>query len=158
MTSVAGLTLTDELTHEICEWVMSGRPLAEYCATAGKPSLNTINNWRHTNDIFAKRFSQARDIGFDSIAERLRTTVRGGDERLRHAARARQHLFAEEDAHARALASGLRGDSIEYRLNAYVRRDLTLRLQFDDLGNVFLEILRERLVNVTRLEPRLGEL
>jgi len=79
MTSVAGLTLTDEITHEICEWVMSGRPLAEYCATAGKPSLNTINNWRHTNDIFAKRFSQARDIGFDSIAERLRTTVRGGD-------------------------------------------------------------------------------
>ena len=46
MASVAGLTLTDELTHEICEWVMSGRPLAEYCATAGKPSLNTINNWR----------------------------------------------------------------------------------------------------------------
>ena len=55
--------------------VMSGRPLAEYCATAGKPSLNTINNWRHTNDIFAKRFSQARDIGFDSIAERLRTAL-----------------------------------------------------------------------------------
>ena len=75
-----GLTLTDELTHEICRWVMSRRPLAQNTARPpAKPSLNTINNWRHTNDIFAKRFSQARDIGFDSIAERLRTTVRGGD-------------------------------------------------------------------------------
>lgn len=69
--------LTDDLTDEICNWLISGQPLADYCAQDGKPSLGTVNQWRAYNDIFAKRFNAARDIGFDSIAERLRTTVRG---------------------------------------------------------------------------------
>lgn len=70
--------LTDEITAEICDWLISGAPLVEFCSLPGKPSLGTINVWRATNDLFAKKFAQARDIGFDSIAERLRTTVRGG--------------------------------------------------------------------------------
>jgi hypothetical protein len=70
--------LTDEITDAVCDWLVSGKPLAEFCEIPGNPSLGTLNVWRATNDLFAKRFAQARDIGFDSIAERLRTTVRGG--------------------------------------------------------------------------------
>jgi len=70
--------LTDEITDAVCDWLVSGKPLAEFCEIPGNPSLGVLNVWRATNDLFAKRFAQARDIGFDSIAERLRTTVRGG--------------------------------------------------------------------------------
>ena len=70
--------LTDEITDAVCDWLVSGKPLAEFCEIPGNPSLGVLNVWRATNDLFAKRFAQARDIGFDSMAERLRTTVRGG--------------------------------------------------------------------------------
>lgn len=78
MALLDNIQLSDELTTEICEWLVSGQPLAEYCSMEGKPSLGQVSKWRFDNDIFAKRFAQARDIGFDSMAERLRTTVRGG--------------------------------------------------------------------------------
>lgn len=70
-----------ELADEIIERLSSGVPLAEICRGDHMPDRRTVGNWRQADEEFNKRFLQARDEGFDAIAERTRQTARGkGDE------------------------------------------------------------------------------
>lgn len=60
---------TEALVAEICDRISEGTPLREICREADKPSWVTIYNWIARDDELALRFSRARELGTDAIAE-----------------------------------------------------------------------------------------
>jgi hypothetical protein len=65
----AQLTYTDEMADEICRWIGAGQTRAEFCRQPGKPGRATVHEWRHRLPDFDKAYLDARDRGFDAIAE-----------------------------------------------------------------------------------------
>lgn len=53
----------------ICSRISEGEPLRQICRTEGFPSWNTVYQWLKEDAAFAARFAQAREAGFDAIAE-----------------------------------------------------------------------------------------
>ena len=66
-----GRRQTWDLADAVCEWLESGRPLAEWCRGEGRPSRAKVHAWRDENEAFARRFARAREIGHDALADDL---------------------------------------------------------------------------------------
>lgn len=57
------------MADELLEWIGSGKTLRDWCRQDGKRSWSSVYAWRDKDELFAKRFARARDMGFDAIAE-----------------------------------------------------------------------------------------
>lgn len=62
-------TYTPDLDAEICERLASGETLRAICRDPHMPSWVTVYNWRKSHPEFAERFTLARELGGDAIAE-----------------------------------------------------------------------------------------
>ena len=60
---------TEALVDEICTRVANGTPLREICREEGKPAWTTFYNWINADKALFERFSRARELGTDAIAE-----------------------------------------------------------------------------------------
>jgi hypothetical protein len=60
---------TPELADEICDRIANGEPLRVICRDDGMPSWRTVYDWRARHPEFFTRIAQARDVGYDAIAE-----------------------------------------------------------------------------------------
>ena len=60
---------TEALVAEICDRVANGTPLREICREEGKPTWSTVYSWIASDDALSARFSRARELGTDAIAE-----------------------------------------------------------------------------------------
>ncbi len=59
----------EELQGEIVQWLSEGNVLAAYCRQPGKPSYATIYQWIAEDPVFGLQFAQARDTGFEVLAD-----------------------------------------------------------------------------------------
>jgi hypothetical protein len=67
-----GPVYTDALAEEICDRLASGEPLASICRDAHMPDEKAVRKWVQTRaETFGPMYTRARDIGYDSIAERI---------------------------------------------------------------------------------------
>jgi len=64
---------------EILEWVANGRTLRSYCRQEGKPSWQTVYRWMDKDSVFADRFAESRDRGFDSLAQQCLDIAENGN-------------------------------------------------------------------------------
>lgn len=62
-------TYTEAIGAEICDRLAEGEPLRAICRSEGMPAWRTVYDWIRNDDAFATRIAQARDVGFDAIAE-----------------------------------------------------------------------------------------
>ncbi len=53
----------------LCEWLRRGKPLAEWCRLAGMPSSSEVYRLLDESESAAARVAQARDEGYDAIAQ-----------------------------------------------------------------------------------------
>lgn len=61
---------TPELAAAICERLAAGESLRGICEDAGMPSDTSVRRWALADvDGFSSRYTQAREIGYDSLAE-----------------------------------------------------------------------------------------
>ena len=71
------LELTSTITDQICQELMSGKPLTSICRNKDLPSLSTVNRWLSKHPSFAKQILQARRVGtqyyLDKMIEELET-------------------------------------------------------------------------------------
>ena len=59
----------DELQGEVVEWLSEGKVLTEYCRQEGKPKYRVIYDWMAEDPRFAAEVAQARDTGFEVLAD-----------------------------------------------------------------------------------------
>lgn len=62
-------TFDQALFDAICERVAQGIPLAQICRDEGMPNRRTINTWRHLTPELTAQMQQARDDGYEALAE-----------------------------------------------------------------------------------------
>lgn len=67
----------EEVTKAICARLALGEPLTVICRDIGVP-VRTVNDWRLADAYIRAQFDEARDLGYDAIAVRMRETARGG--------------------------------------------------------------------------------
>jgi hypothetical protein len=60
---------SQEIADAICERIAEGEPLRVICREDGMPAWRTVYDWLSKREEFSARFTRARDIGFDAIAE-----------------------------------------------------------------------------------------
>lgn len=60
---------TSEIADEICERIATGETLRAICRSDGMPSYRSVYRWRESDAQFSARFTLAREIGGDVIAE-----------------------------------------------------------------------------------------
>jgi len=60
---------TAQIKDEICLRISGGETLRSICREEGKPSWVSIYRWLELDESFKLRFTRARDLGFDAIAE-----------------------------------------------------------------------------------------
>lgn len=60
---------SDEIAQEILDRISSGETLTSICNDERMPYRMTVERWRHSVDGFGDRYKQARDQGFDVLAE-----------------------------------------------------------------------------------------
>ena len=65
----SGSTYTDEIASTICGLVLNGVPLRQVCRMPGMPAWRTVYDWCDDHPLFSARLAQARDLGFDALAE-----------------------------------------------------------------------------------------
>lgn len=53
----------------VIEWIESGKTLREFSRVPGNPSWRVVYDWITKCEVFGTRFAQARDLGYDQIAE-----------------------------------------------------------------------------------------
>jgi hypothetical protein len=58
-----------EIIDDICAWIADGKTLRDYCRQEGSPNWRTVYNWLDKDDEFLTRFTRAREVGQDAIAE-----------------------------------------------------------------------------------------
>jgi hypothetical protein len=68
---------TEAIADEILERIGSGDPLAVICRGERMPHRSTVSAWCLAQPDFAARYAQAREVGFDAIACRVREIARG---------------------------------------------------------------------------------
>lgn len=66
---MAHTTYTQKIADEICERLSDGEPLRQICRDSHMPAWRTVYDWIKADAEFAARIAQARDAGFDAIAE-----------------------------------------------------------------------------------------
>jgi len=62
---------TDEILEEICTMLEEGKLLIEICEMDNMPRWSTVHNWMDRMDAVQIRINQAREKGYDAIAENL---------------------------------------------------------------------------------------
>src|SRR5690349_18899450 len=62
---------TEEVFDRICDRMSGGEGLRKICADDGMPSRSTFLRWIKNNDERQERYQQAREAGFDWIAEEI---------------------------------------------------------------------------------------
>lgn len=60
---------TPALLDEICERIANGEPLRAICRDERMPSWRSVYDWINEDEAFASRIAQARELGYDAIAE-----------------------------------------------------------------------------------------
>jgi hypothetical protein len=60
---------TKALKDEICERLSIGEPLRQICRDEHMPSWVNVYRWIKQDEALALRIAQARELGFDAIAE-----------------------------------------------------------------------------------------
>jgi len=70
-------TYTPEVAAEIIRRLSEGEPLAVICRDEHMPAVRTVSDWKAAHPDFSAEFAQARDLGHDAIAVRIRATARG---------------------------------------------------------------------------------
>jgi hypothetical protein len=60
---------TPETANAIIEWIAEGKPLREFCRQDDAPAWRTVYHWLEAQPEFQARFTRARDVGADAIAE-----------------------------------------------------------------------------------------
>lgn len=66
----SGLTYQlKDFEQPLLDWIAEGKTVRDFCRLDGNPSPQIIYEWRMNNNEFAERFTRAREIGFDAIAE-----------------------------------------------------------------------------------------
>lgn len=73
---------TPEIADEIFERLSNGEPLRQICRDDHMPAWRTVYDWKRDDEEFAARFTRARDIGFDAIAEETLDLVDADPERV----------------------------------------------------------------------------
>lgn len=66
-------TYTEATAAEICDRLAEGEPLRAICRDEHMPPWRTVYDWLRAYPEFATRFAQARQVGFDAIAEEALT-------------------------------------------------------------------------------------
>lgn len=61
----------------VIEGLRAGTPLTVICSADGMPCDDTVRIWADGNEEMARAIARARETGFDTIASRIRATVRG---------------------------------------------------------------------------------
>jgi hypothetical protein len=90
---------TEALVAEICDRVANGTPLREICREDDKPTWSTFYDWIRKDESLFTRFTYARELGTDAIAEDALAIIDTIPERLDGGGR--RHVVAvEDDAHA----------------------------------------------------------
>ena len=56
-------------------WISSGKTLREFSRQPGNPSWQAIYDWTAKSEVFAAQYAQARDLGYDQIAEETLTLI-----------------------------------------------------------------------------------
>jgi hypothetical protein len=63
---------TAEIADRILDELMAGRTLADLCSEPGMPASGTIRLWaKEDREGFAARYRQAREIGYDTMADEI---------------------------------------------------------------------------------------
>lgn len=73
----APLANRDELVTEVCRRLSEGEPMTQICRDSHLPGDRTIREWVENDPAVSAAIARAREIGFDTIAARLRETARG---------------------------------------------------------------------------------
>ncbi len=60
---------TDALIEEAIEWIANGKTLSDFCRQPGRPDRRTITRWIADDDDLVRRFTLARELGYDELAE-----------------------------------------------------------------------------------------
>jgi hypothetical protein len=103
---------TPEIEGEILMSVSNGTTLTQSCSNVGI-HVQTWYDWCEKDESLRIRFARARELGFDAIAESLRTTTRGGGESSGDVAR--DKLIVETDLKLLAKWDPKRyGDKIQH--------------------------------------------
>jgi hypothetical protein len=68
---------TQALADEICTRLSFGEPLAQICRDKHMPAKRTVSDWKARTPDFKAAVDDARDEGYDFIANLLRETARG---------------------------------------------------------------------------------
>lgn len=69
----------EAVTAAICARLASGEPMTVICRDLGVV-VKTVNDWRLNDEAIRAQFDEARDLGYDAIAQRSRLTARGKGE------------------------------------------------------------------------------
>lgn len=75
---------TPELLDEICRRIAEGETLRSICRDLHTPHWTTVYDWIKEDEAFALRIAQARELGFEAIAEEalaIADTPQQGEER-----------------------------------------------------------------------------
>ena len=98
---------TPEIAKEICERIANGETMRSICRDRHMPSWSGVYTWQRTKPDFAADLLQARDTGFDAIAEDILTLadepVADDGEKVKHS----DILFQRKiqiDAHFKLLS------------------------------------------------------
>tara|TARA_E500000318_G_scaffold64389_1_gene59507 strand:- start:32 stop:484 length:453 start_codon:yes stop_codon:yes gene_type:complete len=94
------LQLTTQLSENICQKLMQGKPLTQICKEKELPSLSVVYKWISQDKEFANKIIQARKIGCQTY---LDTMI----EELEHADNKNIMVVREKLHHYRWLASKL---------------------------------------------------
>lgn len=62
-------TYTQATADEIVSRLSEGEPLTQICRDEGMPAKRTVSDWRKAHEDFDEAFLQAREEGFDAIAQ-----------------------------------------------------------------------------------------
>ena len=62
---------TEQMAGQICSLLSKGESLAAACRREGMPSANTVMSWVDSVEGFAARYTAARLIGFQLLADGL---------------------------------------------------------------------------------------
>lgn len=62
-------TYTPEIGEEICRRISEGEPLRNICRDEHMPAWRTVYDWVATDEAFAARIAQARELGEIAISE-----------------------------------------------------------------------------------------
>jgi hypothetical protein len=69
----------DLFIPEILDWCTDGLTLDSYCQQDGKPSWRLVHAWRRKRPEFKEQLADAREDGYDAMAERLIRIADGED-------------------------------------------------------------------------------